>query len=165
MKLLKEEKVHLQGWSIFSNIERPHAAIIMRDPIDAVIKGVRYQIIPAEENGNVNAHKFTFETWAYKARGPIEHQTFLSFYLRNRFRYDPKVAKYMSHLRVLNKHLNETEANVLATVKFASAVIDHINFDEHFDVYHMLSAFKLIAEEDYISTRATAIEAEKMTSY
>lgn len=165
MKLLKEEKVNLQGWSVFSNMERPHAAIIMRDPIDAVIKGVRYQIIPVEEDGKISSHKFIFETWAYKARGAIEHQTFASFYLRNRPRYDTKVSRYLDDLRILNKHMEETEANCLAALKFSKAVIDHINYDEHFDVYHALESFGLIEHEDALAKRINAVEKERLISY
>ena len=150
MERLKADTLNLQGWSIFSNIERPHAAIVMRDPLDAVIKGVRYQIIPIQENETapVTAHKFLFETWCYQARGPIHHQTLMSFTLRNRVRYDTKVVKYIQDLRVLNKNLVQEERAIMAALKCAASVIDRINFNEHFDVFHVLERHGLVNRKD-----------------
>ncbi len=165
MKLLKEKEVNLQGWSVFSNIERPHAAIIMRDPIDAVIKGVRYQIIPVESDGKNTTHKFIFETWIYKARGAIEHHTFASFCLTNRPRYDTKVSKYINDLRILNRRVEKTENASTSVIKFAKFVIDHITYDEHFDVYHALENFGLIEHEDAVVARMPTSYKEEMVSY
>ncbi len=147
MKLLKDEKTDLRGWSIFSNLERPDGALVMRDTIDSVIKGVRFQIVPIMDEDRISHHKFTFEMWTYKARGAIEHQTFLSFNLKNRHRYDTRIAKYMSDLRVFNCHQRENEDGVVNALKCAASIIEHVNFNEHFDVCHMLQAFKLIERE------------------
>ena len=165
MKVLKEEKVSLQGWSLFSNIERPHAAIIMRDPLDAVIKGVRYQVVPVETQTNDIAHKFLFETWSYKARGAIEHQNFMSFLLKNRQKYDTKIVRYVQDLKILNRHGNRDEKYSLETLKCAACIIDHINFNEHFDVYHMLQSFGLIGQEEFLSISLSTAESEKISSF
>ena len=166
MQLMQEEKINLQGWALFSNIERPHAALVMRDSINSAIKGVRYQIIPAQNVGDEkdvapSHHKFIFETWNYKARGAIQHQTFLSFYLQNRQRYDTRVLSHVHELKVLNRHYKENERLVLAALKCAASVIDHINYAEHFDVYHMLQSYQLIEEHE--CTSLNGVEEEKET--
>ncbi len=166
MELLSEETLKLQGWSLFSNIERPHAAIVMRDPIDTVIKGVRYQVVPVqEENGAVIFHKFIFETWCYKARGPIRHHTFLSFVLQNRQKYDARVARYVSDLKIMNKNFCNDERLTLSALKCAAFVIDQINFNEHFDVLHALQRFSLIRKEDMRFYAFDCDDKEKYVSF
>ena len=146
-----EEKTDIQGWSLFSHIERPHAAMVMRDPLDLIIRGVRYQITDSLlQDTSGKEYCFSFESWCYKARGPIKHQNVLSFALKDRQDHDPRVSKYLSNLRVFNRPVEMQEDHALSALKAAARIIEHIQLNQNFDVFQILQKYNLTDNIPYL---------------
>ena len=135
----------IQGWSVLSNIERSNGAMVMRDPIARVIRGVRYQILShKDQQSQAQTHDFSFEGWCYKARGPIEHRSFLKFKLKDRFTFGLTICDYLSDLRILNKPLDTSEKNCFAVLKASAEIINAINTNDHLDISALLKKYGLI---------------------
>jgi hypothetical protein len=138
-----------QGWSVFSHLTKPSAAFVQRDPLDRILKGLRYQVDISTPNEPKKAHiyHFTFEAWCYAARGAVNHQTLLSFDLSERLYPDPRVQNYIQNLRVFNRPFQDQDIKCFAALRYASELIRRINHKQPVDTLELMRHFGLAEDE------------------
>lgn len=133
-KDLKKIKAPL-GWAILGHLRKSYDAHVMRDPFDNLIKGIRYHVTASNSDDELSSKKYQFsvEAWCYQARGSIQHQTILSFSLRERLFRDSQLENYVSNIRVFNRPYENEEEVCLNVLKFAADVIANVDSEAYFD--------------------------------
>jgi hypothetical protein len=137
------------GWAVFNHIKRPHAALVTKDPISHLLKGVRYQVTPQDIEGALYQKKYIFsiEGWCYPARGPIRHHTLLSFELMERNYPDPRLSHYVSKLRMFNRPLAAEDRKCSSAIRYAAEAIRNIDQGIYFDWMNNLERFGLLDDQ------------------
>lgn len=138
-----------QGWAILGHLNKSYEALVTRDPFDHLIKGVRYHVTISDSADSLSTrtYHFALEGWCYQARGSIQHQTILSFDLRERLFRDSYLQNYVSNIRVFNRPVEASEDKCLGVLKFTSEVIANIDEESYFDWLSKLKKVELLSED------------------
>jgi hypothetical protein len=148
--LLLDKELLVQGWSVFSHVQRTSGAMVVRDPIDLSIKGIRYQIT-RDDKDNQGINHFSFEDWCYKARGSIIHRNIFSFNLHDRCSAQGRLEDHVSQIKVMSKLQLIDSDKVFSVLKCAARIIENIDRNQHFDAFHVMQKYGLSDEDLVVS--------------